>query len=174
MAEMTAKRYKNGRGGMTFVEVMIAMLVLSFAVLGAAAYRYHAAADARRADVYVTGARLASLLLEDWKAHWEDSGLTTPDYDPVVKFGSEIVISSSGSGPASPSGFTSYANGSGTVVADGVTYYVTLSYLDTVAQPRTLNVRVAWRPDYSADGIDTDANPPVDPFVELSAFMDDS
>lgn len=158
---------------MTFVEVMVAVLVLSIALLGAMAYRYYSAADAKRADVHTTAARLASMLLEDWKADWQSADDPQADstYNPEEKFDSDINITFSitdtSSGLDKPSGFDMHGNG--TIIADNVTYYVTLSYYTPDTTPRILNVRIGWKTNYQAGTISS-----TDPFVELTTYMDNS
>ncbi len=84
----------NSTGGLTLIEVMIAILILSITVLATSGFRYYAAMDARKADVQITAARLASLLLSSWKGSGGYSGyskydliggvdpLDPNDYDP--------------------------------------------------------------------------------------------
>jgi len=50
------------------IEVMVAMVVLAVAALGALSYQYHAAAQVRTADKQITGTQIARLVLEDWKS----------------------------------------------------------------------------------------------------------
>lgn len=55
--------------GVTLVEVIVATLVLAVASLGALSYQYHAVRRAKLAQVEITAAQLAQLLIEDWKSH---------------------------------------------------------------------------------------------------------
>jgi Tfp pilus assembly protein PilV len=66
MAMKTTKRSKPS-GGFTFTEVMGAIVVLTVAVLGTSAYRFHATVDVRKADLKTTGARIGCLLSETWR-----------------------------------------------------------------------------------------------------------
>ena len=75
---MTAKRGKFA-AAVTLIEVMIALLILSITVLAASGFRYHAARDARKADVQITAARLASLILYGWKGSGGYSGYSKYD-----------------------------------------------------------------------------------------------
>lgn len=78
---MTFKHSKSA-GGFTFTEIMGVILVLTVAVLGASAYRYHATLDTRKADLQTTAARVGSLLLETWR------GTSNPNtFDPVAHRG---------------------------------------------------------------------------------------
>jgi len=99
---MTSKRTKQACG-FTFTEVMGAILVLTVAVLGASAYRYHATLDVRKADVQTTGARIACLLCETWR------GSIDPNtFDPTTHFSSELTVESVmlSEAPAAPTGHT--------------------------------------------------------------------
>ncbi len=75
---MTIKRAKFPTA-VTLIEVMVAILIMSVAVLGASGFRYYAAMDARKADVQVTAARLASLILSGWKGGGGYSGYSKYD-----------------------------------------------------------------------------------------------
>jgi type II secretory pathway pseudopilin PulG len=76
---MTIKRAKFATA-VTLIEVMVAIIIMSVAVLGASGFRYYAAMDARKADVQVTAARLASLLLSGWKGSGGYSGYSKYDF----------------------------------------------------------------------------------------------
>ena len=153
---MTVKRVKSAAAvrshrdscrrtpcGVTLVEVMVAIVVIAVAVIGAMGYRYYCALDARKADVQITAARVALLLLEGWNG--AGGGL---DYDPeAAQFNStELPVSSEEGSPAVPDGFKGL--GSYHIVANRVNYYATLSYKDTTDGPRVLNVSIAWLHDY--------------------------
>ncbi len=60
------------------LEVMVAMVVLAVAALGALSYQCHAAVQARTADIQITGTQIARLVMEDWK-----STGGAADYDPA-------------------------------------------------------------------------------------------
>ena len=60
------------------IEVMVAMVVLAVAALGALSYQYHAAVQVQTADKQITGTQIARLVLEDWKS---TGGAV--DYDPA-------------------------------------------------------------------------------------------
>ena len=62
---MSVRRVKCATA-MTLVEVMLAMVILSIAAVGALSYEYHAAGHAKIARAQMCGARTARLLLEDW------------------------------------------------------------------------------------------------------------
>ena len=175
--------------GLTLVEVMIVMLISMILVVGVSGYRYHATMNARKADIRITGARLAAYLLNGWKGLGGHSGysiyeLEDPsdynpadpnDYDPTdvdpVSFGSGLTVSSSAPGPPVPEGFSALdaiANPNYKIRTNGVSYYATLSYKDVVGEPRTLNVCVAWMNDYQA----WDGSQPYQS-VSLTTYADD-
>ena len=137
----TTKRRKSS-GGFTFIEVMGAILVLTIAVLGASAYRYHATLDTRRADLQTTAARMASLLCETWR------GASEPNtFDPVAYFGTELAIESMDiqDGPHTPTDFE--ALGTYRIIVNGVDYRTALFWKDVYSGLRTLTVIVVWNWD---------------------------
>jgi hypothetical protein len=126
---------------MTLVEVMGATLILAVAVIGASAYRYHSALDARKADERATATRIAMLLCENWRGV---SGAVSGDeaYNPEDYWGHGLEFNSCGHGPEVPMDFTSLATCS--IELNGITYYATLSWKDVATGLRALNVVVAW------------------------------
>ena len=140
MAIMTIKRHRYA-AAMTLVEVMGAILILSVAVIGASAYRYHSALDARKADESATATRIALLLCENWRGV---SGAVSGDevYDAEDYFAHGLSFDACGQGPEVPADFTALATY--TIELNGITYYTTLSWKDVAAGLRALNVVVAW------------------------------
>lgn len=55
--------------GMTFVEVVVATLVVSVAATGVLSYGYHGARQRRMARAQSTSTRVGHFLLEDWKGN---------------------------------------------------------------------------------------------------------
>jgi prepilin-type N-terminal cleavage/methylation domain-containing protein len=153
---MMISRKNQRTQGITLVEVMIAMVLLAVAVLGAMGFRYYSATDARKADMYNNAARFSSLLLESWKGI---GGLER--FDPIQTFGQEFEITESEIGPPVPSGFTGLARYR--IDFDRLNYYVTLSYKDaTATEPRTLNVDTSWLLNHQSM-----YDPSTDIYVEL-------
>jgi len=140
-----ALKPKRYRAGLTFVEILIATVVLLIAVIGTSAFRYNAALGARKADLRTAASRTALLLCEAWR------GASDPNaFDPVATFGSQLVISSLGQGSAGPDGFT--VHGSYEITNEAVEYYAVLSWKDVAAGLRALNVVVTWNQrGYSSD-----------------------
>jgi len=52
----------------TLIEVMVAMVILSIASVGALGYQYFAAKQAKIGQIQVASTNIAQLLLEDWKS----------------------------------------------------------------------------------------------------------
>jgi len=111
---------RRGEAGFTLIEQMVAAALLAVATLGTLQYEYHAAALGRIAHGQIAAARIAHLLLEDWKS----TGGST-EYDP-----SRIGMGFSG-GYAVPAGFTT-PPGLGTTLNNTV-YAVTRSNLQMLA-----------------------------------------
>jgi type II secretory pathway pseudopilin PulG len=138
------KRRRIGSGGFTLIEATITMAVVTAIVTASLGARYYAVQQARRGDAYNGAGRVGLLLLEGWRS------TTTPaGYDPVAQFTSKITISTSATGPATPSGFTKL--GSYHVLLDNVHYYATLAYINaTATAPTKLHVCVGWKPHFEA------------------------
>ena len=140
-----ALKPKRYRAGLTFVEILIATVILLIAVIGTSAFRYNAALGARKADLRTAASRTALLFCEAWRGESDPNA-----FDPVATFGSELVISSLGKGVAGPDGFT--VHGAYEITNEGVEYYAVLSWKDVSAGLRALNVVVAWNQrGYSSD-----------------------
>jgi len=160
-----ALKPKRYRAGLTFVEILIATVVLLIAVIGTSAFRYNAALGARKADLRTAAARTALLLCEAWR------GVSDPNtFDPVASFGSELVISSLsslGKGVAGPDGFT--VHGAYEITNEGVEYYAVLSWKDVSAGLRALNVVVAW----NQRGYNSDDGQSPDKSFALTTYVAD-
>lgn len=147
---------KKQRIGLTLIEIMVAIVVVVVAVIGAMSFRYYCAVDARKADVHMTAARIGWMLLEDWKGTGGRlPGHAAGSYDPLAAFDSTELPITSAVGPATPSGFA--ALGSYMVTANYVNYYATLTYkVKTASDPAVLNVCVAWGRPYNVDTLPTE------------------
>jgi prepilin-type N-terminal cleavage/methylation domain-containing protein len=66
--QQTQPPQRRYRSAFTLVEVLVAMMVLAFAALGAMAYEYYAATHERAALAKLTATRTAQLLIDDWKS----------------------------------------------------------------------------------------------------------
>jgi len=144
----------NNKTGFTLIEVMVAMVVIIIGVMGAMGFRYYCVLDAKKADVQITAARIATLLLEDWK------GMGGSAYVPNTSLPSSsgLTVAASATGPAAafPSSIlnnTSYHIVCNVDASSIIHYYVTLSSAATL--PRTLNVSISWRSNYNAGTLST-------------------
>lgn len=159
---MTIKRPKY-EAGITLVEEMAAILILSVAVIGASAYRYHSALDARKADETAVATRIALLLCENWRGINGDETFNPQDY-----WGQGLpVIEVSGQGPEVPIGFTQLQTY--TVEINNVLYFVTMSWQDVAAGLRALNVTVAWNQRGAGHGSKAFAN--ADKSFRLTTYV---
>ncbi len=71
--------FRTGKfaAGVSLIDAMAAMLLLSVVAVGAMGYQYYAAIHAKIARAQIVATRTAQLLLEDWK-----STGGSPNYDP--------------------------------------------------------------------------------------------
>jgi len=63
----------------TLIEIITAILILSIAALSTSGFRYYSALNTRKADVQLTAARVASLILSTWKGSGGYSGYSKYD-----------------------------------------------------------------------------------------------
>ena len=138
---MKSKRSRM-RSALTIIEGIIALIVLVIAVIGSSTYRYSAKMNARKAYMYITASRMASMLCDGWSGEGGDVS-----FDPVATFSPDLDISAD-SGPEAPSGFT--AIGGYRIIIEGTYYYTTLSYKDLGSGLKALNVVVNW--DFTGRG----------------------
>ncbi len=126
------------RRGTSLVGTMVAISILSIAIIGTANFRYYSALDSRKAVMLDRAARVAVTLSESWRAVGG-----TETYDPVENLGSDITITQS---TVDEVGYdeTFTLLGSYEVVLNGTAYYTTLSWKDDSTGLRTLNVIVTW------------------------------
>lgn len=147
---MTVKRRKLSRG-FTLIEITLAAVILVIAVMGASAFRYHAALDARKTDLQIGAARTALLLCESWR------GVSDPNtFDPTQlatgdpNSGLAIETIAIYEGPSVPADFTPL--GTYRITIGGVNYWATLSWKDISPRLWALNIVVAW--DQQGSGSD--------------------
>lgn len=141
---MTAKAPRNRRcAGVSLVEVIVATCVLAIIFMGHSKYRCHATLDARQAVMQTTGARVASLFCEGWRAA---GGVDS--FDPAGSFDSSLaVVKCSAAQQESfqfPGGFT--PSDVYEIAVDGDTYYVGLSWKQMSDTLRALSIKTAWSP----------------------------
>jgi prepilin-type N-terminal cleavage/methylation domain-containing protein len=139
----------KSNAGLTLIEVMVVIIIISVAVIGAMSFRYHSVEDAKKADVHIGAARVGSMLLENWKGMGGLSG-----YNPTSQFGTlfssqyAITPTTAASAP-SPCLATKLTSCQIKDLKNNVYYYVTLSYAaPTVTTPEALNAAVSWNQKY--------------------------
>ena len=139
---MNSNHYTNVRG-ITLVEVIVAMVVLTIASLGALSYQYHAAVQAKVGNSQVTATRTAQLLLEDWKS----TGGSTQYKPSTLELGFEQQND------------LSYGY---FITVDGLPMYINLAHKDVAYDDsagitlREISVTTRWRKDYKEGRIATD------------------
>ena len=136
-----ALRRPKSRAGITLIEAMAAIVIVTIAVIGASGYRYYSTLDAKKAAMHSTAARIGLLLCENWRGRGFDR---TTTYEPVAHLGTDLDITTSSFGPSTPKGFTLL--GQYEINVNDTKYLATLSWKDDAAAPglRALNVVVAW------------------------------
>ncbi len=88
------------RPGISLIETMNSIAILSITLIGVSGYRYCSTLDTRKADAYIASARIGYLLSESWRGM---QGYEA--YDPVARLGAGMTITAS-EGPAAPEGYT--------------------------------------------------------------------
>jgi prepilin-type N-terminal cleavage/methylation domain-containing protein len=125
------------RSGVSLIEVMIAIVVLSVGVIAASGYRYYSTLDITKADSQAAAARIGWTLCESWRGVKGDPN----NYNPVTCLTPALTIAA-GAGPTTPTGFT--LMGKYQVILNDVNYFVNMSWKDLSTSLRILNVAVAW------------------------------
>ena len=155
---MNAIRKKQMRG-LTLIEIMVVILIISVAVIGATSFRTFCVVDAKKADVQINAARIGSMLLETWKGMGGFSSYNPSLEFPLSTYGSQFSITTTTTGLTEPTGFTALASKYQILdKANNVYYFVTLSYKPAVAspsEPLALNATIVRRPDYTNGSITT-------------------
>ena len=118
---------KKHRPALTLIEVMVVVLIIAVAVLGAMGFRFYATTDAKKADVQINAMRISSMILENWKVLGGHSS-----YNPTPRFTdftSEFSISGPVTGPTQPTGFQPLTNKYKILDKNNnINYFITLSY----------------------------------------------
>lgn len=132
---MVANKFRF-HSGVSLIEVMVSIVVLSMGVIAASGYRYHATLNITRADTQTAAAGISWTLCESWRGVKGD-----PNYNPVTSLTPALTIAA-GDGPDTPTDFT--LTGKYQVTLNGVNYFVNMSWKDLSTSLRILNVAVAW------------------------------
>lgn len=124
------------RSGISLIETMNAIAILSIAVIGASGYRYCSTLNARKANAYIASAQIGHLLSESWR------GLQGSEtYDPAAHLGGGLTIKAS-NGPDAPGDYS--VLGSYEIVLNNAVFYATLSWKDLSSDLRALNIVLIW------------------------------
>lgn len=130
------------RQGLSLVEAMVAVFIITVGILGTFGYRYHAMLQVRRATAQNTAAQIAELLCESWRGV---KGIET--YEPTVYFSPSLiskVSNDSDIGLVLSGDFTLV--GIYSVSLNGVDYHAILSRKDLSSELRAINTTVVWQP----------------------------
>lgn len=125
--------------GISLVDTMVSVAIISVAVIGTSSFRYYAALDSRKATIQITAVRTAVLLCESWRAVADPNA-----YDPTAYFSTDLKLTEcpAATGLPDEEGFTRL--GGYKLVLNNHSYYATLSWKNISAGMRALNVVVAW------------------------------
>ena len=142
--------------GLTLIEVVVSILLVTIIVMAAMAARYLTVKQAVRADAYNTAGRLALLLLEGWRSTQPALYDPTVAGSPLSSLSPTVTIARCAKGlcPDVPSIEFNSLNDTGyLVVADRMNFYVTLAYTipdltENAWHPARLHVGVAFLNNY--------------------------
>lgn len=137
--------------GVTLIELVIAIVILTVLSSGALAFQYYATKMALRAKAEITATRTARLVLDNWKKTGGDSNFKPTSID---------------------SGFTSVSVDKYSITINGIPMTVTISWqdieTDTIARVtlRQIQVKMEWRSDYKSGTIRSN-----DPAYTMSTYV---
>ena len=151
-------KIKKNISGVTLIEIMATIMLITVAVIGAMGFRYYSHLDFRKAQLHIAASRIANAILEDWKGC---GGKAT--YDPISRLSDEMDITSAADKSV---GLENHV-ATYLVTADDADYFTTVSYRDDLDKPRLLNVTVNWSWEYSAA-----AAASGDPSVSVTTYSD--
>jgi prepilin-type N-terminal cleavage/methylation domain-containing protein len=120
--------------GVTLIELVIVLLILTIVSVGAVNYQYFGTRMAHRADAEITAARTARLILDNWKKKGGDENFNLVDLDM---------------GFTRPVGKTYYL-----ITVNQLPMTVTLAWNDVEVDAnagvglRQLQITIQWRLDY--------------------------
>jgi prepilin-type N-terminal cleavage/methylation domain-containing protein len=149
---MTADRKKSG---LTLVEVMVVVLIIAVAVIGAMGFRFYCVRDAKLSDVQANAARIGSMILDNWKARGGDASYNP--YTHFATFSSQLNIPKANDKAVGNAGNTYQIQD----VANSVWYDVALSTAPVTYTSTTggititltaLKASISWRQGYLNSG----------------------
>jgi len=158
---------RSGARGLTLIEVMVSIAVVTAVILAAIGTRYLVVKQAVRADAYNTAGKLGQMLLEGWRGAGDPA-----TYNPKTRFAGQMTIDDSipiSMAPPVPSGLVPLSSTCRYhVELDRVHYYVTLAYKneDVIQQqPAVLHATVGFQHNYQAASVATSGN-----YVRLTTY----
>ncbi len=173
-------RIQTNKRGLTLVEIMIVVLIIAVAVIGAINFRFFGVTNAKKADVQANATRIGSMMLETWKGLGDvpTDPLMLPPYLAVfetainnLNTNPHFTLSSAAIGSAAPS-FTAMKSYQIRDLANGVYYFATLSYKPAVTgstpEPQAFNVSISWFWDYGT----SDPQNHGKNIISLSTYLD--
>jgi hypothetical protein len=134
--ERLPARKRRFAGGMSLIEVMIAVALALTGVVGASGYRYFAAVNAREAAGRRTAARLALTVCEGWRG---SDGIAA--YDPTAYLSPQLVLQDAFPHDIS---YGSKKLGFYKTILNDTIYYVTCWWSEPYPGLMALYVRVRW------------------------------
>jgi len=151
---MHGKRYTRA-GGMTLIEALIGMMVISIAAVGTMRYQFYSTRQMQQSRAEITATRIAQLLLADWKAHG-----ATFNYDPELLNMQITHISGSDGFNAAGDFYKTYRT-----VSNNLPLRIELTRPVGYPRPIRIKAKVSWRTDYTEGEFKEG-----DPSVELTTY----
>jgi|GEM_PF-6967960 len=132
------------KSGFTFIEVMIASVILMITVLGIANYRYNSTVNIMRGHAQNGATKVAVTLCNGW-AGVDGTTAGALSFDPLSAYTDLFSrLDTASSGPLPPTDYTILNDTNYEIVLNGKSYFATMSYYDESDDTRTLNVAIAW------------------------------
>ena len=125
------------------IEVLLAIVIIAIAVIGASGYRYYSALDARKASTRSTAARIALLLSENWRGLGYDR---TDDFNPIMHLSSPdygMVVGLSDVDLEYDGDFDRHL-GQYKILANNTQFWAALAWKQEEADLKALNTVVKW------------------------------
>ncbi len=152
-------KIKASTRGLTLIEVMIVVLIIAVAVIGAMNFRYYGVTHSKKADVQANAARIGSMMLEIWDGLGGIVDPANPDTTALdialAKYSPYYTIAPAGQGAVPPL-FNHIKSYQIRDLSNGVYYFVSLSYKQAVTgtspEPQALNATISWNRGYGTSG----------------------
>lgn len=145
--------------GLTLIEVMVVVIIIAVAVIGAMRFRYFGVANAKKADVQSNATRIGSMMLETWKGLGGIIDPKNPDmavFENAINKYSPYFTFVSAAQRSVPANFAHVKTYQVIDLANGVYYFVTLSYklavTGSLPEPEALNALITWNQGYGTSG----------------------